>query len=131
MPNDLSNVHKIPWSFLYLFSIRLFKFRKMEYKLEMFESFTFNSHISPFLDEFLILLFFMKFEACICFGFSLACPRVDCEPKVKVINTLFHEKNKGHCYYKAPSWGVLWTYTSSKFLIQFLVGFRKKNKLKN
>lgn len=65
MPNDLSNVHKVPWSFLYLFSIRVFKFPNMECKLEMFESFTFNSHTFSFF-------FWWIYHSFISWNFKLA-----------------------------------------------------------
>jgi len=72
----------------------------------------------------------MKFEACICFDFSLACSRVDCEPKVKVIIFYFTKKTKVIAITRLHHAGFYEHTCHLKFLIQFLSWLQKEKLIK-
>jgi hypothetical protein len=91
-----------------LFSIRVFKFPNMECKLEMFESFTFNSHTFS-LYELLLLLFSWNFKLVVVLVFLWLVQGLIVSLKLK-LQYIISLKNKGHGYYKAPSRRVLWTH---------------------
>jgi hypothetical protein len=73
----------------------------------------------------------MKFQACICFGFSLACPRVDCEPKVKGKILYFTKKTKVIAITRLHHEGFYEHTFDLKVLIQFLSWLHPKKKKKS